>query len=97
MIYLQYDFEVGEVVKSTAGRDKGSFYLVVNIESNRRIKVVDGVNRKFNNPKFKNSRHLKSTGYISEEFLDMLARKKRVRSSDVRKILKEYLKKEEAK
>ena len=94
---MQDDFEVGEVVKSTAGRDKDSFYLVVNIESNKRIKVVDGIIRKFNNPKLKNSRHLKSTGYISEEFLDMLKRKKRVRSSDVRKILKEYLKKEEAK
>lgn len=96
-MYLQYDFKVGEVVISTAGRDRGSFYLVVNIESNKRIKVVDGVNRKFNNPKFKNSRHLKSTAYISEEFLDILNRKKRVRSSDVRKILKDYLKKEEAK
>ncbi len=96
-MYLQYDFEVGEVVKSTAGRDKDSFYLVVDIKSNRKIKVVDGIKRKFNNPKYKNSRHLKSTGFISEEYLDMLARKKRVRSSDVRKILKEYFKKEEAK
>jgi len=97
VIYLQNDFELGEVVKSTAGRDKDSYYLVVNIESTKRIKVVDGVNRKFNNPKYKNSRHLKRTGYVSDEFLNMVDKNKRVRSKDVREIIKGYLKKEEAK
>ncbi len=96
VIYLQDQYKLGEVVKSTAGRDKGSYYLVVNIESNKRIKIVDGVYRKFNNPKYKNSRHLESTGYVSEEFLKMLEKKKRVRSKDVREILKGYKTKEEA-
>ena len=90
-------FKVGEIVKSTAGRDKGTYYLVIDNESKRKIKVVDGVTRKFNNPKYKNSRHLESTGQIAAEFLCWLKSKKRIRSEDVRSILKNYLSKEEVK
>ena len=90
-------FKVGEIVKSTAGRDKDTYYLIIDIESKRKIKVVDGVKRKFNNPKYKNSRHLESTGQIAAEFLCWLKSKKRIRSEDVRSILKNYLSKAEVK
>ena len=90
-------FKVGEIVKSTAGRDKDTYYLVIDNKTNKKIKVVDGVKRKFNNPKYKNSRHLESTGQISAEFLCWLKSKKRIRSEDVRSILKNYLSKEEVK
>lgn len=99
MIFLDTAFKVGEIVRSTAGRDKDTYYLVIDIdnESDGKIKVVDGVKRKFNNPKYKNSRHLESTGQIAAEFLRDLKDKKRVRSEDVRLILKDYLSKEEVK
>ena len=90
-------FKVGEIVKSTAGRDKDTYYLVIDNKTNKKIKVVDGVKRKFNNPKYKNSRHLESTGQIAAEFLCWLKSKKRIRSEDVRSILKNYLSKEEVK
>lgn len=90
-------FKVGEIVRSTAGRDKDTYYLVIDNESNQKIKVVDGVKRKFNNPKYKNSRHLESTGQIAAEFVRDLKKEKRVRSEDVRLILKGYLSDEEGK
>ena len=90
-------FKVGEIVKSTAGRDKDTYYLVIDNKSNKKIKVVDGVKRKFNNPKYKNSRHLESTGKVAAKFLCWLKSKKRIRSEDVRLILKNYLSKEEVK
>ena len=90
-------FEVGEIVKSTAGRDKGTYYLVIDNQDKSKIKVVDGVKRKFNNPKYKNSRHLESTGQIAAEFLGWLNSKKRVRSEDVRSVLEDHLSKEEVK
>ena len=90
-------FKVGEIVKSTAGRDKDTYYLVIDNKTNKKIKVVDGVKRKFNNPKYKNSRHLESTGKVAAEFLCWLKSKKRIRSEDVRSILKDYLSKEEVK
>ena len=97
MIFLDTAFKVGEIVKSTAGRDKDTYYLVIDNKTNKKIKVVDGVKRKFNNPKYKNSRHLESTGQIAAEFLCWLKSKKRIRSEDVRSILKNYLSKEEVK
>jgi ribosomal protein L14E/L6E/L27E len=97
VIFLDTAFKVGEIVRSTAGRDKDTYYLVIDNESKRKIKVVDGVKRKFNNPKYKNSRHLASTGQIAAEFSRDLKLKKRVRSEDVRLILKDYLSKEEVK
>ena len=90
-------FKVGEIVKSTAGRDKDTYYLVIDNKTNKKIKVVDGVKRKFNNPKYKNSRHLESTGQIAAEFLRNFKSRKRVRSEEVRLILKNYLSKEEVK
>ena len=90
-------FKVGEIVKSTAGRDQGTYYLIIDNESKEKIKVVDGVKRKFNNPKYKNSRHLESTGQIAAEFVRDLKKEKRVRSEDVRLILKGYLSDEEGK
>ena len=95
MVNLCTAFNVGEIVKSTAGRDSGNYYLVINNESSEKVKIVDGVKRKFNNPKYKNSKHLNSTGYISTRFLLWLKSKKRVRSEDVRSVLKEYLSNEE--
>jgi ribosomal protein L14E/L6E/L27E len=97
VIVLDTAFKVGEIVRSTAGRDKGSYYLVIDNESKNKLKVVDGVKRKFNNPKYKNSKHIESTGEISEQFLSWLNSKKRVRSEDVRLVLKDYLSKEEVK
>ena len=97
MIFLDTAFKVGEIVKSTAGRDQGTYYLIIDNESKKKIKVVDGVKRKFNNPKYKNSRHLESTGQIEAEFVRDLKNRKRVRSEDVRLILKDYLSDEEVK
>lgn len=97
MIFLDTAFKVGEIVKSTAGRDKDTYYLVIDNEFQRKIKVVDGVKRKFNNPKYKNSKHLESTGQIAADFLRDLKNQNRVRSEDVRSILKDYRSKEEGK
>jgi len=97
VIFLDTAFKVGEIVKSTAGRDKDTYYLVIDNEFQRKIKVVDGVKRKFNNPKYKNSKHLESTGQIAADFLRDLKNQNRVRSEDVRSILKDYRSKEEGK
>jgi len=97
VIFLDTAFKVGEIVKSTAGRDKDTYYLVIDNKTNKKIKVVDGVKRKFNNPKYKNSKHLESTGQIAKDFLRDLKNQNRVRSEDVRLILKDYRSKEEGK
>ncbi len=61
--------EVGMVVKSVAGHDKGSFYVVIGVNNSRAF-IVDGRVRLLQKPKAKNFIHLKKTNCIVnvEEF-----------------------------
>ena len=49
---------VGDLVISIAGRDKGKIFLVIKSENDKSL-VVDGKTRKVNKPKIKNNKHLK--------------------------------------
>ena len=83
-------FEVGEIVKSNAGRDKDHYYLVTKVINNKYIEVVDGNKRKINNPKKKNIKHLDKTGFVAEELKLWLESGKRVRNEDVKLVIKEF-------
>lgn len=48
---------IGYFVYSIAGRDKDNIYLVVKEEPDY-VWLVDGINRKLNNPKRKNKKHI---------------------------------------
>lgn len=52
-------FRIGQVVRSTAGRDRNHVYIVVDILP-QRVLVADGRRRKAVNPKPKNPLHLSS-------------------------------------
>lgn len=83
--------QVGRLVSSTKGRDKGRFYLVVDIEGETRVRVADGEGRKVDNPKRKNVRHLKFYDVIAEELANKARSEKRITSADVRKELKSLI------
>lgn len=53
----------GSIVKSKAGHDGGSFYLVVAME-NEFVYIADGRRRKLEKPKRKNRRHLARTNRV---------------------------------
>ncbi|NLL55817.1 MAG: RNA-binding protein [Clostridiales bacterium] len=54
--------ELGSVVFSRAGRDKGRFFLVVEVVDEQFVKIADGDIRRLANPKLKKIKHLKVTG-----------------------------------
>lgn len=56
--WLVENVSAGDVVLSTAGRDKGKTLLVVSVQD-KTVTVVDGKTRKTINPKKKNIRHIK--------------------------------------
>ena len=89
-------FELGEIVISTAGRDKGKYYLVVDIVDNKNIKLADGDSRKISQEKKKNIKHIKKTGYVAEELSQWLKEAKRVRNEDLKSIISDYAKNKEA-
>lgn len=57
--------KTGEVVRSTAGRDRGRLLVVVGLEQGRAL-VADGKVRKLAGPKRKNPLHLQPTGFRLE-------------------------------
>ncbi|MCL2696506.1 MAG: KOW domain-containing RNA-binding protein [Oscillospiraceae bacterium] len=52
--------KTGTIIKSTSGRDKGSFYVVVGMDGERPI-IADGRRRKLEKPKAKNPKHISKT------------------------------------
>lgn len=49
---------VGQLVRSKAGRDAGSFFLIVGLGERQTVMVADGRLRRVGRPKKKNVRHL---------------------------------------
>ena len=50
-------FNIGAVVKATAGREKGEIFLILS-EQNDFVMLIDGKSRTIENPKKKNKKHL---------------------------------------
>ncbi len=73
---------IGRIVCSVAGRDKGCFMTVLEMEKGRAL-VCDGKQRPLERPKAKNMKHLKFTNsYLNEEQL--------ATNRSLRRALKEY-------
>ncbi|MCL2034284.1 MAG: KOW domain-containing RNA-binding protein [Oscillospiraceae bacterium] len=72
----------GQIVKSIAGHDKGSFYMIVESEAGH-VKIADGKARKLIKPKRKNPLHVKPTN----KFFDVSVI---VTDKKLRKALAEY-------
>lgn len=63
--------QVGQLVKSRAGRDLGCYYLIYRLAKNR-VWLVDGRGRNPANPKAKNPRHLQRTNLVAADFVAKL-------------------------
>lgn len=60
------ELEVGSVVFSKAGRDKGKFMSVVGFRE-KQVLLCDGKERPLERPKLKSLRHIAVTGYKLSE------------------------------
>lgn len=82
--------ELGNVVKSIAGRDKGRFFVVVNIDKDEKyIYLVDGDIRKVENPKRKKIKHIELTNYSDENLTERITKKRKLTNQEVKKFLRE--------
>lgn len=64
MVKAKENLQLGNVVKSNQGGDKGKLYLVAEIVDASYIKVIDGVRHKLKNPKRKNVKHIDVIGEV---------------------------------
>ncbi|NMD37950.1 MAG: RNA-binding protein [Christensenellaceae bacterium] len=83
-------FNVGRIVLSTQGRDKGRFFIIVEVVNDNFVLLADGDLRKLEKPKLKKIKHLRATKFIANNFIDKLNNKVLVLNSDLRKEIKHY-------
>lgn len=80
------DIDLGQVVKSKAGRDKNKIFIIIEIVDNDYVMIVDGKSRKLENPKKKKIKHL----MIYKSVIDDLSDKKKsneMNNAYIRKVL----------
>lgn len=83
--------ELGRVVLSIQGHDKGKTFLVVGLVDEKHVLIADGDSRKLCKPKKKQAKHLTPKPYVAEEALDSIKKQVQTADSDIRKALKTYL------
>ncbi len=77
----------GALVRSLAGRDQGTCYVVLRQVDDRRVLVCNGQQRTVDRPKAKNRRHLEVLGWVESPLGNRLEKGDRVSDQDIKKAL----------
>ncbi len=81
------NLEVGQLVCSKRGRDRGKFFLVVELIDGAFVYLVDGEKRRLENPKRKNIKHLKSFPLVAKSLATQWEAGQQVGNNEVRKVI----------
>lgn len=73
----------GALVRSLAGRDMGTCYVVITTTDDRFAVVADGGGRPVDRPKIKNRKHLIVLGSVNEPLRESLERGERVSNGSI--------------
>ena len=84
------EFQIGDIVISTMGRDKGLYFIVVKVEENY-VYLVDGALRKVDNPKKKKIKHIELTSMHEENIANRVINRHKITNQDIKRALKEVL------
>lgn len=82
------EIDLGQIVFSKSGRDKGKYYLVVKILDQSYCLIADGDIRKIEKPKKKKLMHLKATKTILPNIKEKLLQGKIVHNKELISALK---------
>ena len=81
------DFRNGDIVLSKAGRDKGRYFIVLDVIDTQFVKIADGTLRKVDNPKLKKCKQLENTGKTTDWICKKLEEGTRVTNPDLKREL----------
>lgn len=84
---MQYDYSVGRVVYSKAGRDAGKRFIILGAVDASYVLISDGDLRRVEKPKKKKIKHLDPTEIVIEPIADKLSKGIRVPNAEIRKAL----------
>lgn len=92
---MSTEINKGCVVMSLAGRDKGHFFIVLDVRDNYAY-IIDGKLRRTESPKKKKIKHLKYSGKVSDDrLLYKISEKILPENIEVRKVVNLFLTEEE--
>ena len=83
------EYQIGQVVYSKSGHDKGDVQMVIAVEGEYLL-LADGRRRKLENPKRKKQMHVQPTFYVEKEVAAKLQEGAYVLDADIKKALKKY-------
>lgn len=82
--------ELGRVVRSTAGRDEGKYFIICGVLDENFVLIIDGRFHKLSNPKKKNIKHLQLIKETIKVLTEKFKKGTKVFDSEVYKALKVY-------
>jgi len=84
---IETGYQVGQAVKSKAGRDKGRILFVVETADEDHVLVADGDMRRIERPKMKKARHLVKLSAFSYELASKIENGDKINDAFLRKEL----------
>lgn len=86
---MQSEIEKANIVQSTAGRDRGKYFFVLELCGDYAF-LVDGKLRKVEKPKSKKLKHMRLVGESDSRVAGKIRGDAKVLNSEVRRALAEY-------
>ncbi len=90
MTLIDEQIKLGQLVCSRKGRDRGRYYLVLEISDDNLVYLVDGEKRRMGNPKQKNVKHLQVFPAIAEDLVQHWETGQNPKSSEVRGVIARF-------
>ncbi len=81
------DIQLGQVVKSKAGRDKGRIFIVTDILDDKYVMIADGDIRRMDSCKKKKIKHLIIYNSVIVDYQDKRNKCEKVNNAYIRKVL----------
>ncbi len=79
------DIQIGQFVRSKAGRDKDRIFIVMNVIDEKYVQIADGDLRRIDKPKKKKIRHLVLLEQVSTSLKDKLSGDGKINNALVRR------------
>ena len=85
------NYELGQIVKSIAGRDMEQYFIVVQVDE-QYLYLVDGKSRRLEVPKKKKKKHVQITHGVAQGIADKLSNDDKLSNAEIRRSLKDFQK-----
>ncbi len=82
---------IGKYACSTAGRDKGKYFVITGVADDQHVFLVDGHIRRLEKPKKKKLKHVYITEHVAETLMEKMHSRRKMLDSDIRESIKQYV------